>query len=126
MTVSAQEQRILARVLEMLGSGKALAQDLEDYVVGFAVLGRLVSIQQGIVETQEQDRKVEWAKEFTKAKTGEERVSDKVAEAAADVAVDSLRRKEIASREKLTLLRSTKDSVQEAIWAIKNLNSRGG
>lgn len=125
MKVTEQDQRVLAHVLEMLGSGQALSQDLEDYVIGFSVLGNLVAIAQGEYELLEQQRKVEWARAFTAAKTGEEKVSDKTAEALADITVDPVRRREIAAKEKLTTLKGIRDSIQEAIWAIKSLSKSG-
>jgi hypothetical protein len=125
LQVTEQEERVLAETLRMLGSGVALSQDLESYVIGFHVLGNLVATAQGEYELLEQQRKIEWARSFTNAKV-ENKISDKTAEAIADITVDSLRKKEIRAKEKLTMLKGTRDSVQEAIWAIKSLNKAGG
>lgn len=124
--VSEQEGRILARVLEMLGSGEALAQHVEDYVVGYHVLGNLVAQAQAVAETAEMRTKVEWAEAFTKAKEGENKVSDAMARAQADIAVQDWRKAEIRARERLLKLKGTRDAVQEAIWAIKYLGRNGG
>lgn len=120
MQVTEQEERILAETLRMLGSGVTANENLEDFLISFSVLGRLVSVQQGECELLEQQRKVEWARSFTQAKL-EAKISDKVAESLADIAVDSLRKKEIKAREKLILLKNTMESVREAIWALKYL-----
>lgn len=124
--ITEQEQRVLARVLQMLGSGNALSQDLEDYVVGFHVLGRLVALAQADVELIEQQRKVAFARAFAEAKSSEERVSDRVAESLAEVAVEHLRFKEVRAREKWTNLKNTRESVEQAINAIKYLGRNGG
>lgn len=121
-----QELRVLGRVLQMLGSGQALAQDVEDYVVGFAVLGGLVAEAQAEAESAEMRTKMAWAEALTKAKEGENKVSDTVAKAQADLAVETEKRTEIKARERLLKLKSTRDAVQEAIWAIKYLGRNGG
>lgn len=125
MQVTEQEERILAETLRMLGSGQALSQDLESYVIGFHILGNLVAIAQGEYELLEQQRKVEWSRAFAGAKV-ESKISDKTAEAIADVAVNALRIKEIKAKEKMMTLKGTRESVQEAIWAMKSLNKAGG
>lgn len=126
MQISEQESRTLARVLEMLGSGKALAQDVEDYVVGYHVLGNLVATAQGDSERAEMATKLAWAEAFSKAKEGDNKVSDALARAQADIAVQDLRRSEIKTREKMLKLKATRDAVQEAIWGIKFLGRRDG
>lgn len=124
--ISDQEQRVFAKVLQMLGSGQPTVQHLDDYIVGHVVIGRLVAMQQGIVETLENHRKFVYAQEFTKAKTAEERVSDKMAEMTAELAIGEIRTKEAKEREKLTMLRNTRESIWEAINAIKYLGKQGG
>lgn len=126
MGITEQDQRTLARVLQMIGSGQPTVQHLDDYIIGHAVLGRLIAIQQGVVEELENTRKLEFARVFTKTKTQEDRVSDKVAEMTAEMAVAELRTKEAKAREKLTMLRGTRESVWEAINAIKYLGRQGG
>jgi hypothetical protein len=125
MQVTEQEERILAETMRMLGSGVTANENLEDFLISFNVLGRLVSVQQGECELLEQQRKVEWARAFTQAKL-ESKISDKVGESIADISVDSLRKKEIRAREKLTLLKNTLESIREAIWAIKYLGKMTG
>jgi len=124
--ISEQENRVLIRVIEMLGSGQALAQDLEDYVVGFHVLGNLAASAQAETETAEMNTKIAWAEAFATAKEGENKVSDMMAKAQADIAVADLKHREILKRERLHKIRATRDSVQEAIWAIKSLTKNGG
>jgi len=126
MNITQQDQRILAATLQMLGSGQVTSQNLDDFVISYATLGRLVAMAQGEAEGAEQDRKVEWAKCFTEAKSGENKVSDKMAEVAADLAVADLRDKEIRARERLTMLKNTRESVWESINAIKYLGRMGG
>ena len=126
MEISSQEQRILEETLRMLGSGQALSQDLEGYVVGFHVLGNLVAVAQGEYELLEQQRKVEWARAFAAEKMGPDKISDKTAEAVADVTVDPLRKKEIHAREKLIMLKGTREGVWESINDIKYLGRNGG
>lgn len=138
MAISEQEQRIFAKVLQMLGSGQPTVQHLDDYIVGHAVLGRLCATQQGVAEGLEAQRKTQWAQAFADAKTPPKMAdgspvvaewkapSDRTCEAIADLAVAELRTREVREREKLTMLRNTKDSVWEAINAIKYLGRQGG
>lgn len=126
MTITQQEQRILAHVLEMLGTGHAGPGDLEDYLIGYAVLGRLVAIAQGNAEMAEQERKIAWARAFAEAKHGENKVSDKMAENSADLSISELKYTEIQAREKLTNLKNTWLAVEQAINAIKFLGRQGG
>lgn len=139
MSVSEQEQRVFAKVLQMLGSGQPTVQHIDDYIVGHAVLGRLIAVQQGIAEDIENQRKVAWAQAFTDAKMPPKMVdgttvqvgnfkppSDRACEAFADLAVAEMRTKEAKAREKLTMLKNTRDSVWEAINAIKYLGRQGG
>jgi hypothetical protein len=124
-TVTQSEQELLAHVLQMLGTGQATTQNLDDYVIGYAVLGRIVAIAQGEAERAEQERKVAWSRAFADAKASPEKTSDKLAEVKADLAVESLRLKEINSRERLTNLRNTWQAVEQAINAIKFLGRNG-
>lgn len=126
MNISPQEQRVLAQVLQMLGTGTATSQHLEDYLIGYAVLGRLVSMAQGEAETAEQTRKLAWARAFSDAKLSEAKPSDRLAEAMAEVEVSELKTAEIRAREKLSNLKATREAVQEAIWAIKFVERQGG
>lgn len=126
MKVSEQEQRILAATLRMLGSGQATAQNLEDYLISYQVLGTLVAIAQGESEMAEATRKVEWAKAFGRYKRGEEKLSDRTAEALADEETADLRRLEVKSRENWMKLKNTRESVWEAIQAIKFLGRMDG
>lgn len=126
MNVTPQEQRILAQVLQMLGTGNATSQHLEDYLIGYSVLGRLVSMAQGEAESAEQTRKLAWARAFSNAKLSETKPSDRLAEALAEVEIADLKNAEIRAREKLTNLKNTREAVQEAIWAIKFVERQGG
>lgn len=126
MNITQQDQRILALTLQMLGSGQVTSQNLDDFVISYSTLGRLVAIAQGEAEKAEQDRKIEWAKAFTEAKMGENKVSDKMAEVQADLAVADLRNNEIKARERMTMLKNTRESVWEGINAIKYLGRMGG
>jgi translation initiation factor IF-1 len=125
MQVSDREQQILARVLEMLGSGQASVADLEDYVIGYSVLGRIVALAQGEAETAEQERKLAWARAFSESKMSG-KVSDKLAEMQAEIQVEDHRHREIRAREKLTNLRNTWQAVEQAMNAIKFLGRNGG
>lgn len=124
MQVSDREQQILAHVLEMLGTGQATVANLDDYVIGYAVLGRIVAIAQGEAETAEQERKFAWARAFAESKLSG-KVSDKLAETQADIVVADHRIREIKAREKLTNLRNTWLAVEQAINAIKFLGRNG-
>ena len=124
MQVSDREQQILAHVLEMLGTGQATVANLDDYVIGYAVLGRIVSIAQGEAETAEQERKLAWARAFSESKLSG-KVSDKLAETQADIIVVDHKYREIKAREKLTNLRNTWLAVEQAINAIKFLGRNG-
>lgn len=127
VSISDQDKYVLGRVLEMLGSGHALSQDLEDYVVGFGVLGRLASVATGEYELAEQTRKVAWSNAFITAKNQVgQKVTDRMAEVVADLEIAELRSIEIQKKEKASRLRATQDTVREAIWAIKSLNKMGG
>jgi len=119
-----QEARILGKVLEMLGSGSPTTQNLDDYIVAYQILGNLVAHAQGESETAEMVTKLAWAEEFAKAK--EEKISDMVAKAKADVAVHSLRMAEVKAHEKWAKLKATRESVWEAVNAIKFLGRNGG
>lgn len=123
--VTQSEQELLAHVLQMLGTGQATTQNLDDYVIGYAVLGRIVAVAQGEAERAEQERKVAWAREFANAKSSTEKVSDKLAEVKADLAVEDLRFAEIKARERLTNLRNTWQAIEQAINAIKFLGRNG-
>ena len=123
--VTQSEQELLAHVLQMLGTGQATTHNLDDYVIGYAVLGRIVAIAQGEAERAEQERKVSWARAFADAKSSPEKTSDKLAEVKADLVVESLRLKEINARERLTNLRNTWQAVEQAINAIKFLGRNG-
>jgi hypothetical protein len=125
-TVTPQEQRVLANALQLLGSGEALAQHLEDYVVAYAVLGRLAAVAQGEAEMAEQDRKIAWAQAFSGAKQREGKVTNQEAEMLADLEVDQMRRLEIQKREKAAKLKATRESIEQAINAIKFLARNGG
>jgi hypothetical protein len=109
----------------MLGTGQATTQNLDDYLIGYAVLGRIVAIAQGESERSEQERKIAWARAFADAKSSPEKTSDKLAEVKADLVVESLRLKEINARERLTNLRNTWQAVEQAINAIKFLGRNG-
>lgn len=126
MSVSEQEGRTLARVLEMLGSGQALSQDLEGYVVGYHILGNLVAAAEGEHETAELQAKLAWAHAFSVAKSGDGKVSDVLAKAQADLATEPHRKAVISKRLRYMKLKATRDSVQEAIWAQKFLGKQGG
>lgn len=126
MKFSEQEQRILASVLQMLGSGQATSQNLEDYLIAYQVLGRLVAVAQGESEMAEAIRKVEWAKSFSGHKRGEDKVSDRTAEALADEETADLRKIEVKARENWMKLKNTRESVWEAIQAIKFLGRMDG
>lgn len=126
MAITEQETRVLGRVLEMLGSGQALAQDLEDYVVGYQILGNLVAMAEAEHETAELNAKLAWAEAFAKSKEGENKVSDTLAKAQADIAVEAFRLAAIKARMQFMKLKATRDAVQEAIWAQKFLGRNGG
>ena len=123
--VSQSETELLAHVLQMLGTGQATTQNLDDYVIGYAVLGRIVAVAQGEAERAEQERKIAWAREFANAKSSADKCSDKLAEVKADLAVEALRFAEIKSRERLTNLRNTWQAIEQAINAIKFLGRNG-
>lgn len=126
MTITAQETRTLARVLEMLGSGEALSQDLEDYVVGYHILGNLVADASANHEGAELSVKLRYAEAFAEAKSGDNKVSDLMARAVADIAVHPLRLESERLREKYMKLKHTREAVQEVIWAQKYLGRNGG
>jgi len=121
-----EETRTLGRVLGLLGSGVTDQQHFESFLIGYQILGRLVAVAQGESELAEMNRKVEWARAFALAKTGEGKPSDRLAEATADIAVEQLRKDEIKARESYTKLKHTRESVWEAINALKYLGRTGG
>ena len=123
--VTQSETELLAHVLQMLGTGQATTQNLDDYVIGYAVLGRIVAVAQGEAERAEQERKVAWAREFANAKSSTGKVSDKLADVKADLAVEDRRFAEIKARERLTNLRNTWQAIEQAINAIKFLGRNG-
>lgn len=126
MNISPQEERVLARVLEMLGSEAPANEDLQDYIIGYGVLGRLVAVAQLGYERAEMERKVAWAEAFKDAKTGEDKASDRLAAAMADIAVKDMVERENKERKRLMELRATRETVQETIWAIKYLGKQDG
>ena len=123
---SEQEMRVLANVMRMIGSGNPTAQNLDDYIVGYEVLGRLVAVAQGDLEQCEMERRLAYAESFVEAKSGEEKVTDKVAEYKAEIATKELKAKEVKLHEKLTKIKHTREAVQEAIWGIKYLGRWAG
>lgn len=126
MQMKPEEARTLGRVLGLLGSGVTSQQHFEDFLIGYQILGRLVAVAQGEAEQAEMDRKVEWSKAFALAKSVEGKPSDRVCEAQADISVEDLRKAEIKARTSYTKLRHTRESVWEAIQALKYLGRTGG
>ena len=124
MKITPQEQRILERVLQMLGSEAPANEDLQDYIIGYGVLGRLVSQAQYEYEDAEMVRKVAYAGAFKDAK--DDKASDALARETAYAAVANHVRAENLARKRLMELRATRETVQETIWAIKYLGKQDG
>lgn len=123
---SEQELRVLAQVLQMLSQGDIGHERLEEYLVAFAVSGRMVAQSEAAAERAEASRKAAYARAFADAKSSPDKISDRQAEALAEVAVETLRLAEIEERRKLSELRNIRESIREAIWAIKFLGRQDG
>jgi hypothetical protein len=126
MPPSEQDNIVLGRVIEMMATGQPTVQNLDDFLVAYHTLGRLVAIAQGDMETLEQVRKQTFAQAFIDAKRSTDKPTDKMAEYIAELAVGDIRTKEIKSRERLMKLKGMRESVLESIWAIKFLGRQDG
>ena len=125
MKVTEQEQRVLARVIQMLGSEAPANEDLQDYIIGYGVLGKMVSTAQLDYEQKEMERKVAYATAFKNAKL-DDKASDALAREMAYLSVQENIKAEQNAKQRLSYLRSTRETVQETIWAIKYLGKQDG
>jgi len=126
MRITPQETRVLANIIEMIGQDSPTSGDLEDYIVGYGVLGRLIAQAQLSYEEAEMERKVGLAEAIVTIKTGPDKVSDTLAKSMAEVQVKPLQQLEIREKKRLMELKATRETVQEIIWAIKYLGREGG
>lgn len=125
MKTTEQEQRVLARVIEMLGSEAPANEDLQDYIIGYGVLGKLISSAQLEYEAKEMERKLAYADAFKTAKL-ESKASDAMARELAYLATEEEVKAEQRAKQQLSYLRATRETVQETIWAIKYLGKQDG
>ena len=123
--VTEQEQRVLSRVIQMLGSEAPANEDLQDYIIGYGVLGKMISTAQLDYEQREMERKVAFATAFRDAKV-EQKVSDAMARELAYLATTTQVKAEQKAKQNLSYLRSIRETVQETIWAIKYLGKQDG
>jgi hypothetical protein len=124
MKITPQESRILERILQMLGSDAPANEDLQDYIIGYGVLGRLIAQAQYEYEQAEMERKVAFAQAFKDAK--DQKMSDALARETAYSGTFDKVKFENQQRKRLMELRATRETVQETIWAIKYLGKQDG
>lgn len=122
--ISEQEQRALAHSMRLLSEGRTDVGVLEDYLIGFAIIGRVLADAEAEAEHAEIRRKSESAKAFAAAK--HDGATDRLADAEAENAVETFRFKEIEARRRATELRNIRESIREMVWAIKFMGRQDG
>lgn len=124
LDISPEDEAVLARVIKLLASEHPLIHELEQYIIGYSVLGRMSAEQQARQEVYDLQKKEMWSRAFIKAK--EAKYSDRAAAALADIETVELEAMVIQTKRGYTTLRNMRDAVQEAINAVKHLNRNGG
>lgn len=93
--------------------------DLAYYVTAYSRVGYMLAVAEGEAEYAEVNRKEIEARKYLEVKRGEEKVTDKAADAEAYLASIAVRQSEVAARERVNKLRNLLMSVEQAINAIK-------
>jgi hypothetical protein len=114
---------IVGELIDLIASGRMTEADLEFLVMGHAIIGRLCAEAQGISETASSTKKFRWSNEFAIAKGAGS--TDKMAGVNADLATQDLGIREIEARKNLAHLKNAKDSIEQAINAVKFLSRNG-
>lgn len=93
--------------------------DLAYYVTAFSRVGYMLAVAESETEAIEVSRKEIEARKYLEVKRGEEKVTDKAADAEAYIASVATRQAEVTARERANKLRNLLASVEQAINAIK-------
>jgi hypothetical protein len=91
--------------------------------MGHAIIGRLCADAQSLSETSSSIKRFRWSNEFAIAKGAGS--TDKMASVTADLATQDLGIKEIEARKNFSQLKNAKDSIEQAINAVKFLSRNG-
>lgn len=110
----------VTKVLAVLQSGPT-SGDLDFLVEAYANVGYLAAQAEGDADMAEAKRKHEEAVAYLEAKKSGDKMTDKQAEATAQVATWHFRNAELEARTKARKLRNLLESVEQAINAIKFL-----
>lgn len=93
--------------------------DLDYFVSAYSRIGYMLSVAEAEVERGEVSRKEIEARRYLEVKRGEDKVTDKAADAEAYIASVPQRNAEVTARERANKLRHLLSSVEQAINAIK-------
>lgn len=123
--MTAQQDQYVIRLIQTLNSNPTAAE-LDLLVEGYSNIGYLLAEAEGLAEEAENVRKHNEASNYLSVKQSGERVTDKQAESQALVMSKADRDREVAAFVKARKLKNLRDSIEQAINAIKYLGRQAG
>lgn len=118
-------QEYIAKVFKLVSNSPTVAE-LDELLEAHARIGYLAANAEGEAETAESVRKYEEANAYMNAKRGEEKVTERQAEASAAMATHPHRLAEAEARTKAKKLKALWESVEQVINGIKYLGRQAG
>lgn len=118
--MTAERDEFLAKVLRMI-SNNPTAGDLDELLEAYGRVGFLAADAEGQAEEAEAERKYHAANEYLSAKRGGEKVTEREAEAMAELAIREYRDAEVVAFTKAKKLKNLLLGIEQVINGIKYL-----